>query len=307
MPATSKKQLALIYAIRNKYKSKSKSPKKWKWVWGEEWGHLESRIMNFEKFNEAMGTLSKEDTDQIDDIILDFVETYKLSNKRFSRNSYSIERFDKFHIYLNFEFSNKESSEVVKDFETELNKLIEKIKRFGYDVFVLCFSMREVWSGYKYNFIISHTEETSKEILGESLLEANKNLESRVHLDECWYKAKIGDIVPEEYIYNYCQYLHDDYEGAFVEGDLGDRIEEYGKYKLMEIPISEISLDEFDLDDWAVGDYKDKIKETNDYPPIVLDDKQYGKHRIIDGTHRINAIKELGLKTIKSWVGVYES
>ena len=33
MPATSKKQLALIYAIRNKYKSKSKSPKKWKWVW----------------------------------------------------------------------------------------------------------------------------------------------------------------------------------------------------------------------------------------------------------------------------------
>lgn len=53
MPAKSKKQLKLIFAVRNKYKSKSKTPKKWKWVWGEEWTHLQKEsfiITNFSKF-----------------------------------------------------------------------------------------------------------------------------------------------------------------------------------------------------------------------------------------------------------------
>lgn len=52
MPAKSKKQLRLIWAIRGKYKTKTRTPKKWKWVWGEEWTHLqkESKILNFEEF-----------------------------------------------------------------------------------------------------------------------------------------------------------------------------------------------------------------------------------------------------------------
>lgn len=37
MPAKSKSQLRLIYAMRNKYKTKSKAPEKWKWVFDEEW------------------------------------------------------------------------------------------------------------------------------------------------------------------------------------------------------------------------------------------------------------------------------
>ena len=80
MPAKSKQQLKLIWAIRNKYGSKSKAPKKWKWVFGEEWGHLakESHIFNFNQFNEAMGTLSKDDTDIIEDLCLDFSEKWNL-------------------------------------------------------------------------------------------------------------------------------------------------------------------------------------------------------------------------------------
>lgn len=53
MPAKSEKQLKLIFAVRNKYKSKSKTPKKWKWIWGEEWTHLKKEsfiITNFSKF-----------------------------------------------------------------------------------------------------------------------------------------------------------------------------------------------------------------------------------------------------------------
>jgi len=41
----------------------------------------------------------------------------------------------------------------------------------------------------------------------------------------CWYNAKIGDVLPEEDIYQYIQSIHDDYEGSFIDGDLGDRIE----------------------------------------------------------------------------------
>jgi len=50
MPAKSKQQLKLIYAIRNKYGSKKKAPKKWKWVFGEEWGHLEEGLLTFDQF-----------------------------------------------------------------------------------------------------------------------------------------------------------------------------------------------------------------------------------------------------------------
>lgn len=53
MPAKSKKQLKLIFAIRNKYKNKLKTPEKWKWVWDEEWSHLETpKILEFNEFNE---------------------------------------------------------------------------------------------------------------------------------------------------------------------------------------------------------------------------------------------------------------
>lgn len=58
MPSKSEKQLRLIYAIRNKYKSKSKTPKKWKWVWGEEWLKIkEFHIKNFKDFNESYKTI----------------------------------------------------------------------------------------------------------------------------------------------------------------------------------------------------------------------------------------------------------
>ena len=74
MPAKSQQQLKLIWAIRRKYGKRKNAPKKWKWVFGEEWGHLakESHILNFNQFNEAMATLSKDDTDMLEDLCLRF-------------------------------------------------------------------------------------------------------------------------------------------------------------------------------------------------------------------------------------------
>jgi len=116
----------------------------------------------------------------------------------------------------------------------------------------------------------------------------------------CWYNSKIGDVLPEEDIYQYIQSIHDDYEGSFIDGDLGDRIEEFEEYELKIISISEIDIDEFSLDTSKMKDYIKEYKNSNNYPPIVLND-EYG---IIDGTHRVNALERLGLKEVKAWVGI---
>ena len=119
----------------------------------------------------------------------------------------------------------------------------------------------------------------------------------------CWYNAKIGDVLPEEDIYQYIQSIHDDYESSFIDGDLGDRIEEFEEYELKMIPTSEIDIDEFSLDTSKMKDYIKEYKNSNNYPPIVLND-EYG---IIDGTHRVNALERLGVKEVKSWVGISNS
>jgi hypothetical protein len=60
MPARSKKQTRLIWALRRKYGTKTKAPKKWKWVFDPEWTDVkyrdlpqqvgESRILFFESW-----------------------------------------------------------------------------------------------------------------------------------------------------------------------------------------------------------------------------------------------------------------
>ena len=126
-------------------------------------------------------------------------------------------------------------------------------------------------------------------------------------LDLCWYNAEIGQILPESDIYEYIKKLHRN-EDDFYDGDLGDRIGEFSKYKLMEIDIDKINIDEWELDIDYLKDYKNKFKENNNYPPIVLDgDTDYSyknKYTIIDGTHRVNALDRSGIKTVKAWVGI---
>ena len=126
-------------------------------------------------------------------------------------------------------------------------------------------------------------------------------------LDLCWYNSEIDQILPQSYIFDYIKKLHRN-EDDFYDGDLGERIGEFSKYKLMEIDIDKINIDEWDLDIDYLKDYKNKFKENSNYPPIVLDsDISYSyknKYTIIDGTHRVNALDRSGIKTVKAWVGV---
>jgi hypothetical protein len=76
-------------------------------------------------------------------------------------------------------------------------------------------------------------------------------------------------------------------------------------------------LDEYELDIDDMEEYIDLYNKYNSYPPIVLDGDTSGglttlvngkwmtlnNYTIIDGTHRANALKEMGFKTIICFVG----
>ena len=73
------------------------------------------------------------------------------------------------------------------------------------------------------------------------------------------------------------------------------------------IPIERINIDEWYLDEDDMREYQSLFEEEKNYPPIVLDgDTKWSyqnKFTIIDGTHRVNALNELGIKEVKAWVG----
>ena len=115
--------------------------------------------------------------------------------------------------------------------------------------------------------------------------------------------VNIGDVYDESDIYTYVQKLHYKRKEDFYDGDLGERIEKFPYYVVKEIPIDDIQIDEYELDIDDMEDYINIYNKLKSYPPIVLGKKIYGKYNIIDGTHRVNALKNLGSNTIISFVG----
>ena len=134
------------------------------------------------------------------------------------------------------------------------------------------------------------------DFINESVL--NKNFTDK--------NINVGDIYSESDIYSYIQKLHRN-DDDFYDGDIGERIERFPKYIVKEVMIDKICMDEYELDNDYVDEYIEKYKEIGTYPPIVLGyyDNNWG-YDIIDGTHRANALKILGLKTIISFVGLNE-
>jgi hypothetical protein len=113
----------------------------------------------------------------------------------------------------------------------------------------------------------------------------------------------IGDVYEESEIYSYIQTLHRKRKEDFWEGDLVQRIEKYPYYVVKEIPIDDIDMDIYQVDEDDMEEYIELFKELQSYPPIVVTKKDYGYHNIIDGTHRANALRELGLTSIVCFVG----
>lgn len=122
------------------------------------------------------------------------------------------------------------------------------------------------------------------------------------HLDKIM-NAKVGDIVDNDDIYQYVEYLTiqaGKYEYSFVDGDLAERIEEYSQYVLKELLLDAIDLDEWDVDRDTANEYRLQYLKGKEYPPIVVD----AQYSIIDGIHRANGLKRAGLTKILSFVGI---
>jgi len=115
--------------------------------------------------------------------------------------------------------------------------------------------------------------------------------------------VNIGDVYEESDIYQYIQKLHYKRDYDFWEGDLGQRIEKFPYYVVQEVPIENIEMDEYQLDEDDMEEYIKMFKEKGSYPPIVLGGKYYRHYDIIDGTHRANALRELGFVKIICFVG----
>ena len=103
-------------------------------------------------------------------------------------------------------------------------------------------------------------------------------------------------------MHSYVSNLHTK-EEDWEEGDLSDRIYRFKRYKLENIPTENIAYGEFQTDEFNVIKYEKLYKKTKKYPPVVVfKDGDY--YRIIDGTHRVDALHNLKVKTIKAWVGI---
>lgn len=88
----------------------------------------------------------------------------------------------------------------------------------------------------------------------------------------------------------------------FEEGDLIDRIHNYSYWKLVDYDISKLQLDEWYVEEEYVEDYVEETKNNPNYPPVIIDDKSSNIPTIVDGTHRLNALNELGHTTVKAYV-----
>lgn len=113
------------------------------------------------------------------------------------------------------------------------------------------------------------------------------------------FLENVGKRISANEIYDWVVKNHYN-KGDLVEGNLSDRIFKYNYYVLQDLSMDKIDVEEWNSHDETVEKYKQLYLKTKDYPSIVYDSID---ESIIDGTHRARALKELGIKIIKAYVG----
>lgn len=103
--------------------------------------------------------------------------------------------------------------------------------------------------------------------------------------------------------------IHSNKDDLYEE-DILERISEYSHYSLYEVNISDIEWDSYMINDDIVDEYSEM--DINTMPPIVLGDFYFnvsnpeGRFTIIDGAHRSNALRKLGISKIKAYIPNFE-
>ena len=119
------------------------------------------------------------------------------------------------------------------------------------------------------------------------------------HAEKLFYKNKTdenfaaGNSMSTKDMIAYLRQHHD----TNLHQDYLDHINTFGKFVLKNIPVSTIKTELSGLDPAKVEQYKKM--DFSKAPPIVM-----GDGYILDGYHRATAAKELGIPTIKGYVGI---
>jgi len=117
----------------------------------------------------------------------------------------------------------------------------------------------------------------------------------------------IGKKLQPGEITDYIESIHDSvYDDEEIE-DCNFNCDKYDYFIKQKIPLNKLNLDEFSLDDFKVEQFIKMYNKTKNYLPIVVGDNGYTKYDIIDGSHRANALAELGLTEIDGYVGMKEN
>ena len=100
-------------------------------------------------------------------------------------------------------------------------------------------------------------------------------------------------------IYDYILKLSNKFNDENTENVL-EFLNKYDEFELVTVSIDELEIEQPAINTKKVDEYIKLFKETNKYPPIVIDND----YNIIDGYHRANALKKIGLSKIKAYVPV---
>jgi len=110
------------------------------------------------------------------------------------------------------------------------------------------------------------------------------------------YEGKYPTTITASQLVSLVQKIHSR-EQDFDEGNLTDRIYQFGTYHKKKMKVAELSSD-YQINDQMVEQYMAMDPKT--MPPIVWDPVNKD---MIDGTHRLEALKKKNVKTIEVYVG----
>lgn len=90
----------------------------------------------------------------------------------------------------------------------------------------------------------------------------------------------------------------------FEEGDLVDRVQKVDSYELTTVCPQLIEPE------WAISE--DKLErytklDPKTCPPVVIIKHSEDDYEIVDGTHRIEAFRQLGITSIPCYLGIIKS
>jgi len=148
-------------------------------------------------------------------------------------------------------------------------------------------------TGFKYGKVAKeeydrqHEEEMEK--AERAYIQSMREIGKRV---TCWELAELVRWIHPRHI-------------DFSEGNLVERIKNFGVYTLQEIPIEKISRGDYEIFEEDIQKYASMSLET--YPPIILGDVFGDKYDNVDGNHRVESHVLRGESVILAFVPDYET